>query len=341
MSHLAGTATHAHQFREHDWQAAEELAAAFDRLAEVDPEIRIDGSRADDGTVDLSLGAGRAHPESTRDFYSHAIDAARLFDRKEAGDVIDRWLSLVWKNAPEWIAEDPLGGTIKDAARASAIVVGRLWRVAAARTIAEQKVRDAADRVRDLMSLLAWAFTLSEAGWRRSDGPTGQDVEPLCPNGRAVHDWLIREIGTRTGLARADLEIVHAARCGGAADELGQFHRDNPNYLGWLVDGVRDGFSGAVEYLHLKTGTSETVAEPEKPDLAADLLDGMSRADADENFKTGQWFTLNTKISTSRLRHAASPKRKGKRVRKKTIDGVECYSVSDARRWWPFDMHRP
>ena len=135
MSQLAGTATHAHQSREHDWQVAGELAAAFDRLAKQDPEIRINGSRADDGTMDLSLGAGQAHPESTRQFGSHAIDAALLFDRDGAGDPVDRWLSLVWKSAPELITVDPLGGTIKDAVRASAIVVGRLRGVAAGKRI--------------------------------------------------------------------------------------------------------------------------------------------------------------------------------------------------------------
>lgn len=105
---------------------SQDLTAAFDGLAEKDPEIRIDGSRADDSTVVLSLAAGPGHPESTQDFRSHAIDAARLFDPNGKGDPVDRWLSLVWKNAAERIAGDLLGGTIKDGARASAIVVGRL-----------------------------------------------------------------------------------------------------------------------------------------------------------------------------------------------------------------------
>lgn len=61
--------------------------------------------------------------------------------------------------------------------------------------------------------------------------------------------------------------------------------------------------------------------------------------DYDVDFRSGQWFTLNTRIRTGRLRQAANPKRKTKRVQTKTIDGVKCYSVSDARRWWPSDMH--
>lgn len=39
-----------------------------------------------------------------------------------------------------------------------------------------------------------------------------------------------------------------------------------------------------------------------------------------------------------RLRQAASPKRKTKRVATRIIDGVVCYSVSDARRWWGHDF---
>ncbi len=36
-----------------------------------------------------------------------------------------------------------------------------------------------------------------------------------------------------------------------------------------------------------------------------------------------------------RLRQAASKNRKTKRVASRTVDGVKCYSVADARRWWP------
>ena len=82
----------------------DDLAAAFDDLAQADPEIRIDGTRVEGGTVLVSLAAGRSHPESWRRFHSHAIDAARLFDPGGQGDPVERWLSLVWKNAPELIA---------------------------------------------------------------------------------------------------------------------------------------------------------------------------------------------------------------------------------------------
>lgn len=59
---------------------------------------------------------------------------------------------------------------------------------------------------------------------------------------------------------------------------------------------------------------------------------------ADEQYKSAHWFTLNTKIPSSRLRMAAG--RKGKRVRTEVIDGVVCYSLADAQRWWPEDMSK-
>ncbi len=158
-----------------------DLAAAFEDLARSDPQIRIDGTRAADGTVTASLAAGGSHPESWQRFRSHAIDAARLFDPNGQGDPVERWLSLVWKNAPELISGDLLGGAIKDAAGASAIVVRRLRdAVGAMRRIPEQQVRGAAGRLRDILSLLTWAYTLSEAGWRHSYRPAGQDIERLC-----------------------------------------------------------------------------------------------------------------------------------------------------------------
>ena len=66
--------------------------------------------------------------------------------------------------------------------------------------------------------------------------------------------------------------------------------------------------------------------------------DGTGSTEANEDFQSGQWFSLNTSIPLARLRQAARPKRKTKRVRKKKIDGVVCYFVSDAQRWWPTEM---
>ncbi len=40
----------------------------------------------------------------------------------------------------------------------------------------------------------------------------------------------------------------------------------------------------------------------------------------------------------ARLRMAARKNRKTKRVASRVVDGVVCYSVEDARRWWPKEM---
>lgn len=60
---------------------------------------------------------------------------------------------------------------------------------------------------------------------------------------------------------------------------------------------------------------------------------------ADDDFRSGEWFKRNTDVPPSRLRMAAQ--RQSKRVRKRKIDGVVCYSESDAKRWWPSDMTKP
>lgn len=52
-------------------------------------------------------------------------------------------------------------------------------------------------------------------------------------------------------------------------------------------------------------------------------------------YRPATWFP---KGMADRLRQAASKKRKTKRVAARTIDGVVCYSVADARRWWPSNV---
>lgn len=53
------------------------------------------------------------------------------------------------------------------------------------------------------------------------------------------------------------------------------------------------------------------------------------------DFKPAEWFPPKMK---ARLRMAAHPNRKTKRVRVKKIDGVNLYSVEDAKLWWPKEM---
>lgn len=69
---------------------------------------------------------------------------------------------------------------------------------------------------------------------------------------------------------------------------------------------------------------------------AEQVILGRTNGDTDD-YRPASWFP---KGMADRLRQAASPNRKGKRVRARTIDGVKCYSVADARRWWPSDVPR-
>lgn len=55
----------------------------------------------------------------------------------------------------------------------------------------------------------------------------------------------------------------------------------------------------------------------------------------DGEYRPATWFK---KGMADRLRQAASKNRKTKRVAKREIDGVVCYCVADARRWWPSDV---
>ncbi len=80
----------------------------------------------------------------------------------------------------------------------------------------------------------------------------------------------------------------------------------------------------ARKLLRLKLGQPPATIEP-KP------------ADAPD-FEPMDWFSRHTKIPGGRLRHAAAPDRKSKRVKADRSDGVIRYSVADARRWWPDDF---
>jgi hypothetical protein len=64
-------------------------------------------------------------------------------------------------------------------------------------------------------------------------------------------------------------------------------------------------------------------------------LKELQAANGGGDFRPATWFP---KGLAARLRQAASKNRKGKRVATQKIDGVVCYSVEDARRWWPNDV---
>ncbi len=103
----------------------DELAEAFEAVAQDDPDLRIDLQRIGKDMA-ATLAAGRAHPDSTRRFEDLAEVATALFDPEGTGDAVARWLLLVAVNAPRLVAKDTLGGTIRNAAQVSALVVRRL-----------------------------------------------------------------------------------------------------------------------------------------------------------------------------------------------------------------------
>ncbi len=201
-----------------------------------------------------------------------------------------------------------MGGAIKDAAGASAIVVRRLRdAVGAMRRIPEQQVRGAAGRLRDILSLLTWAYTLSEAGWRHSYRPAGQDIERLCHDGRALYDWLLGEIMGRTGLSRGELEIASGKRRGSAADDLRLLDRDDPDYLGWLVDQIQARFPGAVEYLPLgrRKDRPEWLTVTEAAKLLQEVVSGIrierARARVSKAAKDGKFQTNGEQRQARRI----------------------------------------
>jgi hypothetical protein len=52
----------------------------------------------------------------------------------------------------------------------------------------------------------------------------------------------------------------------------------------------------------------------------------------DQEYRPASWFKKGV---ASRLRQAASPRRKTKRVSTQKRDGVVLYSVQDVARYWP------
>lgn len=71
--------------------------------------------------------------------------------------------------------------------------------------------------------------------------------------------------------------------------------------------------------------------------IQANASPASTAQDNESDYAPGEWFTLYTNIPTARLRQAASPKRKSKRVGIKMIDGRPWYCKKDASRWWPDD----
>ncbi len=126
---------------------ADDLIAAFNELAHIDAETRIDRTKVGDAeTVRLVPSWNKG---TVRRFKALAADAAALFDPAGPGDPVTRWLRFVLDHAPELVEDRERGRgrslgyviehhddgterrvrfiaeTLPDAASASALVVRR------------------------------------------------------------------------------------------------------------------------------------------------------------------------------------------------------------------------
>lgn len=59
-----------------------------------------------------------------------------------------------------------------------------------------------------------------------------------------------------------------------------------------------------------------------------------------DNYKPAGWFAQHTDIPSPRLRKAARPERKRKKVRMRVIDGRPHYHAGDVERWWESDFQK-
>ncbi|TVQ62521.1 MAG: hypothetical protein EA378_04095 [Phycisphaerales bacterium] len=87
---------------------------------------------------------------------------------------------------------------------------------------------------------------------------------------------------------------------------------------------------------------AKAIALAEHLALLADISVPAAAGGGDGDGDNGEYrpATYFNKGMADKLRQAASPKRKTKRVRTQVIDGVVCYYVPDARRWWPSGVPR-
>lgn len=93
-----------------------------------------------------------------------------------------------------------------------------------------------------------------------------------------------------------------------------------------------------VERIRLRADTlaqSNVAAAIESVGPANGAMEFKPPPAANGDYRPATWFP---KGMAARLRMAAGRKRKTKRVKSLIVDGVVCYSVADARRWWPGEV---
>jgi hypothetical protein len=104
-----------------------------------------------------------------------------------------------------------------------------------------------------------------------------------------------------------------------------------PVNLGYRVglDRLEAAARGAVDSPGV--AAASTMPKPSDADMPAG---GSGQGDGDDRYLPASSFP---KTMRPRLRQAARPLRKSKRVRSKRVNGVVLYSLRDAQVWWPHD----
>lgn len=147
----------------------------------------------------------------------------------------------------------------------------------------------------------------------------------ICEKAKRIDPWTMHKSLSDVGFAKAKAGMAYVVLCKGVRDLR---EKDRERIENALRD-VEIDLAG-----HPSTGV-------ELPTRAVTEYGGFRSSETggdDADFRPASWFAQATKIKPSRLRTAANPKRKSKRVRTRIIDGVVCYSMSDARLWWSNDM---
>lgn len=173
-----------------------------------------------------------------------------------------------------------------------------------------------------------------------------EDGTPVCvcpceEAARAVSDALGPGFTPRAGTAGERLRWTHALEVTqGALDDIA-------NETVWQMSTTAEDWSGDALDRVIARRAAEAYGDytraqaflrlwlEGKPRATATVPAGMPSTVDDAEYRPASWFP---KGMADRLRQAASKTRKTKRVDTRKIDGVVCYSVADARRWWPSDV---
>lgn len=332
----------------------DELADRFDALHATDPELRIDvHGRGKNATATVAAGGG--HPKTTGDFEGFIEDAADRLDPTGPGSPVDRVVRVIQDRAPRLIVPDQIGATIRGAAGAVAIALRRpppgLTADQAAALAgrgfvsdapsARAGLADAARRVHDLPTLIAWAVRAVEYGdtvrllhertaeAARVEGGPAPDALPDTPGldmDGAAWTWLRDELRSLTlGLTDDHLRTL-------SASAVVDLKRSNRADLADLADDARARLDRAPG------GTFDRLQAElcdRFPEVTADLPRAES-SDARLTWRKGVWYGDCTGglLDSDRLGRA----RRDKRIKPheaRLISGRWQYAVEAVSREFP------